>query len=454
MLARHASIVLVAALLGGARLAAQQPYIDALPGQGRPVDVAATAARRESLARRLGDAVVVIPAAHERDIEGVDYPQDSDFRQHNTFFYFSMLEQQDAWIVMNCRAAGPNEALLLVPDRNPLRERWTGVRIGPGEEAARLTGFPQVLGTRLLDSVLAAALARGVPVYAPLDVTTRYEPVVQRLRADTARVRLKNLRPVADSMRLVKDAAEIASLRRAAQISAEAHADLIRQARPGMWEYQLEATLEAGFRSRGADRVGYPSIVGSGINGTTLHYDVNRRRTQPGDLVVVDAAAEYAQYTADVTRTFPISGTFTARQRAIYDLVLATQQEGIDSVRPGMTLQRLNQIARAYMREHSGSLCGTVTCDAFFIHGLSHWIGMDVHDVGPGNAPFVPGMVLTVEPGIYLPAESLGVRIEDDVLVTAAGHEVLTTAAPRAAADIERLMQQSAATAAQGRRQP
>ncbi len=439
------------ACAGGAAapLRAQSPapqappaYVDALPGSGRPIDLAATAGRRQRLMDRLGNAVVVIPAAHERDIEGVDYPQDNDFRQHNTFFYLSMLEAQDAYIVLNARASGQGEAVLLLPERNPQRERWTGVRLGPGAEAAALTGFPVVLGVRSLDSVVAAALSRNVPLYVPFDVTTRNEPRFQQWRADSARLQVRDLRPIVDSMRVVKDAVEILALRQAARISAEAHADLMRQARPGMFEYQLEAIIEAGFRGRGADRLGYPSIVGSGFNGTTLHYDVNRRQTRPGDLVVVDAAAEFAQYTADVTRTFPVGGAFTPRQRAIYDLVLATQQAAMDSIRPGITMARLGQISRTYMRDHSGDLCAPQTCDTYYIHGLGHWIGMDVHDVGGYSLPLAPGMVLTVEPGIYLPAESLGVRIEDDVLVTATGYELLSGAAPRTAADVERVMRE------------
>jgi Xaa-Pro aminopeptidase len=240
-------------------------------------------------------------------------------------------------------------------------------------------------------------------------------------------------------MRAVKGADEIARLRRAVDITVAGHVALMRAARPGMYEYELEAVLEAEFRRHGADRVGYPSIVGSGPNGTILHYDVNRRRTRDGDLVVVDAGAEWGQYTADVTRTFPVNGRFTARQKAIYDLVLATQQAAFDSVRPGMTLRRLDGIARRYMRERSGSLCGEQTCDAYFIHGLGHPIGMDVHDVGQGRA-FAPGSVITIEPGIYLPAEGFGVRIEDAVLMTARGGEWLSAGAPRTTAAIERLM--------------
>jgi Xaa-Pro aminopeptidase len=445
----------VLTLLPLAALAAQQPFVSELPGMGRPIDVAATAARRQRLMQRLGDAVVLIPAAHEKSVEGIDYPQDNDFRQHNTFFYFSMLEAQDAWIVMNA-SAGSGDAILFLPPRNAAQERWTGVRLGPDTLATRLTGFTTVLPTTRLDSVLAALAARNVPLYVPMDVTTREEPVVQRLRSDTGAGRVaRNLRPIVDSLRVIKDAVEIAALRTAARISAEAHADLMRAARPGMFEYEMEAVIEAGFRRRGADRLGYPSIVGSGINGTTLHYDVNRRQSRDGDLVVVDAAAEYAQYTADVTRTFPVNGRFTPRQRAIYDLVLGTQQAAMDSVHPGQSVPRLNQIAREYMRAHSGDLCppgpgekpDQTSCDRYFIHGLSHGIGMDVHDVGRLNV-LAPGAVFTIEPGIYIPSEALGVRIEDDILVTETGGENLSAAAPRAAADIERLMREGRSRAA------
>lgn len=441
----------LAALMLTAPAAAQQPqaptpYVNELPGAGRPVDIPATTARRQRLMDRLGDAVILVPAAAERDVN--EHTQDSDFRQDNTFFYLTMLETPVSWLVMNARANGADDAVLLLPERNPRRERWTGVKLGPGEDAVRTTGFATVRSTRALDSVLAVALGRNVPVYVPFESWSRGDRVIARLRADSARVALRDLRTAVDSMRIIKDAQEIAVLRRAARISAEAHADLMRQARAGMWEYQLEAILEAGFRGRGADRVGYPSIVGTGFNATTLHYSANRAQSRPGELVVVDAAAEYAQYTADVTRTFPVGGSFTPRQRAIYDLVLGAQQAALDSVLPGVTLGELDRIARAYLREHSGDLCAPLTCDAYMIHGLSHHIGMNVHDVGPGGMPLAPGMVFTIEPGVYIPAESLGVRIEDDVLVTESGYELLSGAAPRRAEDIERLMQDRQARAA------
>jgi Xaa-Pro aminopeptidase len=157
--------------------------------------------------------------------------------------------------------------------------------------------------------------------------------------------------------------------------------------------------------------------------------------------VVLDAGAEWGQYTADVTRTFPVNGRFTPRQKAIYDLVLATQRAAFEAARPGVLLRDLDQVARTYMREHSGTLCGDKTCVAYFIHGLGHWLGMDVHDVGDYTTPLAPGMVFTIEPGIYLADEHLGVRIEDDVLMTATGPEWLSAKAPRTTDEIERLMQ-------------
>ena len=404
---------------------------------GRPVDTVAVALRRRALATRIGRGVALIPAAHERDVER-DYLQDNDFRQTNTFFYLTELETQDAWLLI---VAGGEAAttVLFLPPRNPSQERWTGLRLGPDSTAARLSGIGRVLPIDSLDRMLSAALFRAAgPIYVPLDVTTRDETRLKELVFSGRDVR--NLRPLVDSMRLVKDADEIARMRRAIDISAAGHIAAMQAARPGVWEYEIEAALEAAFRRNGADRLGYPSIVGSGPNSTTLHYDVSRRQTRDGDLVVVDAGAEWGQYTADVTRTFPVNGKFTQRQKAIYDFVLATQQAAFDSTRPGATMAQLNRLAREYMRAHSGTLCGEQSCDAYFIHGLGHWLGMDVHDVGDYSTPLKPGMVLTLEPGIYLAAEGLGVRIEDNVLVTATGAEWLSAKAPKTTAEIERLM--------------
>lgn len=410
-----------------------------LPGMGRAVDTAAVAARRRALLRRIGRGTVLIPAGHERNIEN-DYVQDNDFRQDNTFFYFTQLETQDAWLLLTARGPDSVETVLFLPPRTRSRERWTGLRLGPDSVAIRLAGIKTVLPLDSLDNRLLRARFGGPrPIYTVINPKTKGEERVSDLVFSGADVR--NVLPVVDSMRYVKDADEVARLRRAVDISVAGHIAALRASRPGMYEYELEAALEEGFRKNGADRLGYPSIVGSGPNTTTLHYDVNRRRTENGDLVVIDAAAEWGQYTADVTRTFPVNGKFTSRQKAVYDLVLGAQQAAFDSVRPGITLFQLDAIARRYMKEHSGTVCGEKTCDdrEFFNHGLGHPIGMDVHDVG-FNRPLEVGAVFTIEPGIYLQAENLGVRIEDDVLVTARGGEWLSAGAPRTTADIERVM--------------
>src|SRR6266550_3738963 len=422
--------VLTAQTAGPASPIGAYNVVPELPGMGRPVDTAAAGARRRALLKRIGSGSVLIPAGHERNIEQ-DYVQDNDFRQDNTFYYFTELETQDAYLLMTARGPDSLETVLFLPPRTPSQERWTGLRLGPDSVAVRLSGIATVLPLDSLDSRVHAARQ---PLYTP-------QGHGRGQRAADAASATLNVTPIVDSMRAVKDADEIARLRRAVDISVAGHVAAMRAARPGMYEYELEAALEAGFRRNGADRLGYPSIVGSGPNSTTLHYDVNTRSTENGDLVVIDAAAEWGQYTADVTRTFPVNGKFTPRQKAIYDLVLGAQQAAFDALRPGITMRELDGIARKYMREHSGNLCGERTCDdrEYFNHGLGHPIGMDVHDVGIGR-PLEPGMVVTLEPGIYIQGEKLGVRIEDDVLVTAKGGEWLSAGAPRTTDAIEKLM--------------
>jgi Xaa-Pro aminopeptidase len=254
------------------------------------------------------------------------------------------------------------------------------------------------------------------------------------------RVRITDLSVKLAQLRLIKDADEVARLRRSIAITGDGLREAMQIAKPGIYEYELEARVEYAFRRAGAARLGFPSVIGSGPNSTTLHYDLNRRQTREGDLVVMDVGAEFGYQTADITRTIPVSGRFTPRQRALYDLVLGAQAAAIDSVRPGTDIQQLNRVARDYLRTHSDTLCGPAPCDRYFTHGLSHWLGMDVHDVGSYASVLAPGMVLTVEPGIYIPEEQLGIRVEDDVLVTASGREVLSSGIPRAAQDVEAVM--------------
>jgi Xaa-Pro aminopeptidase len=380
-----------------------------------PVPVERLAARRSALMERLADGVAVVPASTLRSIEG-DHPQDSDYREANDFFYLTGLEAPGGRLLLVARTNGPDSAVLYLPEVEAGPAQWTGGSIAPGAEAARLSGIADV---------------RALPEDS--------ERIVGR-RARLEPVPARQVGAMIAALRQIKDAEEIRRLRQAVGITADALLEAMAAAQPGMHEYELEALIEYGFRRRGAERVGFPSIVGSGPNGTILHYDENRRRMASGDLVVIDVGAEFGYYTADVTRTLPVAGRFTPRQRALYELVLGAQQAAIDSVRAGTTLGALDRIARAYMGARSGNLCGGHGCQRYFIHGLSHWLGMDVHDPGSYSRRLEPGMVLTVEPGIYLPSESLGIRVEDVVLVTLEGAEVLSAGLPRTAEAVERAM--------------
>jgi Xaa-Pro aminopeptidase len=415
------------------------------------------AARRAALMGRLGTGVVVVRSAEEREDEA--HAQDSSFRQDDDFFYLTGVEEAGSVLVGVADGAGGGRWRLYVPERVPAQEQWTGARLGPGAEAVALTGVADVRAAARVvadaPELLAAGGGAGGTLWvggaAPRSCAVRGAGCMDALVAPFAAGAggtVAPLGPQLAGLRLMKDADELRRMRQAIAITVAAQREAMGSAAPGQHEYEVEAVIEAAFRRRGAERVGFPSIVGSGPNSTVLHYDANRREMRSGDLVVMDIGAEYGYYTADVTRTIPVTGRFTARQRAVYDLVLGAQQAAIDSVRPGTTLGWLELIAREYMRANSGTICGGGSCDRFFIHGLSHWLGMDVHDVGSYATTLQPGMVLTVEPGVYLPGESPGVRIEDDVLVTAAGHEVLSAGAPRQAAEVEQLMHAAAAPAA------
>lgn len=425
-------------------LAAALPLAAQTGSPAGPIPVDRLAARRAALMAKVGTGTVVLRSNDERDAE-TEYLQDNDFRQDNDFFYLTGLETPGSWLVIQAKDSTEAHAVLYIPARDTLQERWTGVKLGPGPEVTAISGIEDVR-----PSAKAEQEIRGLIFGAGRRLLTKFgDPLTKNdylrgVAISGVANKLEDLRPYLAALRLTKDDEEIRRLRKAAQLSADGHKAAMLAAVPGLHEYDLEATLESVFRREGAERLGYPSIVGSGIDGTTLHYDINRRVLGPNDLVVIDAAGEFGYYTADVTRTFPVSGKFTPHQKAVYELVLATQQAAMDSIHPGMTIGRLHQISKEYMKAHSGDICGAKTCDNYYPHSLSHWLGMDVHDVGNYQTPLAPGMVFTVEPGIYLPAESLGVRIEDDVVVTATGYENLSKDAPRTVADIEKLMAQGA----------
>jgi len=245
----------------------------------------------------------------------------------------------------------------------------------------------------------------------------------------------------------VKSAAEAQVLQTAVDITAEAHHAAALAIKPGVYEHKVQAVVEDAFTRNGSERPGYPSIIGSGINSTVLHYNENHKKIDPGDLVVVDVGAEYSYYTADLTRTYPASGKFTDRQREVYQLVLDAQRAAEKAYKPGVNLADLNRAAIEVMkasplRDKQGN-----TLERYFIHGLGHWLGMDVHDVGEYSKPIPAGAVFTIEPGIYIPEEKLGVRIEDNYMATDTGLIKLSAKIPSEAADVEKAM---AAHAPQG----
>jgi Xaa-Pro aminopeptidase len=244
-------------------------------------------------------------------------------------------------------------------------------------------------------------------------------------------------------LRVVKSPAEIALIRKAVAASIAGHRALAQRLAPGVYEYELEGAAQEAFRRHGSEREGYPMIIGSGPNACILHYNANKRQVRANELVLVDIGAEYSYYTADITRTYPASGKFTPRQRELYIAVLDAMKYAEKEAKPGITLGQLHQKVVEFFRNHKlrakDENGNEQTLDRFFVHGLSHMLGMDVHDLDP-NQPLRPGMVFTIEPGLYIPSEGIGIRIEDDYLMTETGVENLSRALPREPDAIERMV--------------
>jgi len=356
-------------------------------------------ARRERLAQRIKGNVLVLRAAPEQELV--------EYQQEKNFYYLTGFDEPNAILLLDA-SSEPSQEFLFLPERKPAQERWTGPKLGPGADAEKATGFAKVLSTSQFDAVLKTASDRAKSVYGLADV-----------EKDIA------------YLRQVKSPTEIALLEKAIQITMKAQQAAAKTLAPGVMEYQVEAALEYEFRSNGAERPGFPSIVGSGPYSTILHYEKNERRIQAGDVVVVDIGAEYSGYSADVTRTYPSSGKFSTRQRELYQIVLDAQKAAIAKIKPGVKISDLHQAAMGHIRSKG--------YEKFFIHGTSHHIGLEVHDVGETSRPLEPNMVITVEPGIYIPEEEIGIRIEDDVLVTPTGYRVLSTS-PKEIAEIEALV--------------
>lgn len=427
-------------------------------------------ARRERVLERLGAGVLVLPAAPEltRGRDG-----EVRYRPDPAFHYLTGFEEPSAVAVLTPHDPEHRFTLFVLP-RDPEREAWDGPRAGPegarehfGADAA----YPIAeLRDRLRALVEPAdALWYAIGGDAKLDATV--VELLRTLRRGRARSgrgpdTLRDPGAVLDGMRRVKDPAEQARLRAAAAATVAGHRAGMAIARPGVGEWEIEAAVDAAFRTAHPSAApAFQTIVGSGPNATVLHYRANRRTVREGELVLLDAGAEIDLYCGDISRTFPVSGSFQPAQRALYDVVLRAERAAIEAVRPGATFAGLHEAARRALTEgmvELGLLSGEVdglletgVYKRFFMHQTSHWIGLEVHDVGAyrespdESAVLEPGMVLTIEPGLYVapgledvPEElrGVGVRIEDDVLVTATGHEVLTAALPSDAAAVEALV--------------
>ena len=408
-------------------------------------------ARREALAKKAGGVVVLLAPLE---------PMDSvyAFRQENNFYYLSGLTVPGAGLLIapatEAKDAVPARAyteILFLPPRNLRLEKFTGPQLGGDDpEAPKLTGFDHVEDMGKLPDEVAKSLANQRPAIfteiASPGRTPASEDMVGFLRHSNAMVFFQDVGPMLSSLRTVKDAGEIALLQKAVDASAAAHLAAMKTVKPGVKEYEISALMQYEWDKRGCERPSYAPIVGSGHNSTVLHYSENTNTMKAGDVVVIDAAAEYSMYAADITRTLPINGHFTARQKEIYDIVLGAQEAAMAAFQSGKSMltgdseNSLNKVAREYIKAHGKDLHGE-TLDKYFIHGLGHYIGLDVHDPGDYKVPLGPGMAFTIEPGIYIPEENLGVRIEDDYLVGADGKLIkLSAALPSKAEEVEKAM--------------
>lgn len=422
-------------------------------------------ARRDKLLDLLGDGIAVLPTAPEKlRNRDAHHP----YRFDSYFWYLTGFPEPEAVLVL-IGGAQP-QSILFCREKNLEREIWDGYRHGP-QGACEMFGFDQAYPIEELDRRLHELMADRSSLWYSLGHDTAFDHrISDALNAVRAQARagkaapaeIRDLRVVLDQMRLFKDAHEIATMKRAADISSAGHARAMRHCRTGMAEYELEAELSYEFRRRGADAHAYTPIVAGGVNACVLHYVANDKLLPEHGLVLIDAGCEVDGYAADITRSFPVNGRFTPAQRDVYEIVLSAQAAAFDAIRTGRHFMDPHEAALRVLVQGmvdlkllSGSVEGLIESGdyrRFYMHRTGHWLGLDVHDAGEykqGEAwtPLAPGMALTVEPGLYIrPAEDvphalagIGIRIEDDVLVTADGCEVYTSA-PRSVAEIEEVM--------------
>jgi Xaa-Pro aminopeptidase len=378
-----------------------------------------------------------------------------DFVQEENFYYLTGHSEEGAALLLVPSAAaekgwnGPREILYL-PPRDLNEEKWNGPRMGADDpEIREKTGFANVETFAKLRDTLVA-LARILPeIYTELPQAHEegYPHAAtwsKWIQNGAPQVMLKDISPAIGALRAIKTPGELALIEKAINPSIDAQLAAMKMMRPGLHEYQVAARMVEIHEDGGCETEAYAPIVGSGFNSTILHYNKLNRQIEDGDVVLLDVACQYSGYAADITRTLPANGKFTPRQREIYDIVLGAQNAALAALKPGMTMggpagTSLQKIAMDYIDSHGKDKQGR-SLGRDYIHGLSHHIGLDVHDPGSASRPLEPGMVITIEPGIYIPEENLGVRIEDDVLITPTGYKLLTERLPRSADEIERIM--------------
>jgi Xaa-Pro aminopeptidase len=351
---------------------------------------------------------------------------------------------------------GPREMLFL-PPKDTIKEKWNGVRLSPsdpGIEArtgfASVKPFPEMRATVENLAKLYPVFYTILPYEKELGGYPHEKTVVDWLQLAAPQSKLKDIHPQIAALRQIKSPGELAFLQKAIELSVDSHLEAMKLMRPGLYEYQVAAKMVEVHAMGGSEAEGYAPIVGAGPNSTALHYDKLSRKIEDDDIVVLDVGAQYSGYSADITRTLPANGKFTPRQREIYGIVLGAQNAALAAIKPGAYFfckgkkDGLTNIAYDYINSHGKDRQGK-PLGPYFIHGLGHHIGLDVHDPGEYCSPLQPGMVVTIEPGIYIPEENLGVRIEDDILITASGHKLLSERLPREPDEIEKIM--AAATA-------
>jgi len=382
---------------------------------------------REKLRKGLNSTLVLFGNKGDPEMVG-------RFRQESNFYYLTGWTEPGARLLIT-----HDDEILFLPHHNEVIERFTGRRTSAEDAGAKeKAGFQTVLPIEKFEAQLLKALDSGPEFYA-----LPKSQDVDRLKPLLALREIGDAEAIIGKLRRIKSETEIAELQHAADVSMAAHRAAWKRMTPGAYEYQAQAAFTEVMLNRGCEDYAYPPIIGSGPNGTVLHYEANRRRMDAGELVVIDAAAECEYYASDITRTIPVGGKYSSREREIYDIVLGAQKTAIAAMKPGALYYgergSIAQITKDYINSHGKDKHGQ-PLGKYFTHGLGHFVGIDVHDAGGVRLKLEEGMVLTVEPGIYIPEENIGVRIEDVVLVTHDGVKVLTSALPKEPDEVEKVL--------------